>query len=89
MTRKLLPFLSVFFVTACNTDYSIETKAHIFERKILDNGKLMICYAFNSGKGLIMDSSVIENHVIPQDSVVVVFQKNNPANSNLLLIPGN
>lgn len=35
------------------------------------------------------DSIITENLIIPQDSVVIVFQKNNPANSNLLLTPGN
>ncbi|MEP6845087.1 MAG: hypothetical protein ABI861_03760 [Panacibacter sp.] len=89
MTSKFMPFVCVLLITACNTNTSITTKAHIFERKLLDNGKLMVCYAFNNGNALIQDSSIIENLVIPQDSVAVVFQKNNPANSDLLLTPGN
>ena len=89
MTSKFIPFLCVLLITACNTNSSIKSKAHIFERKILDNGKLMVCYAFTNGSVLIKDSSIIDNLIIPQDSVGVVFQKNNPANSDLLLTPGN
>jgi hypothetical protein len=87
MTRKLIPLLSVIFF-ACNTNRSVETKAHVFERKMLEDGKLMLCYSFNAGNKLISDSIIIDNRIIPQDSVLIVFQKNNPANSNLLLTPG-
>jgi hypothetical protein len=89
MTSKLLPLLSVLLITACNTNKPVVTKAYIFERKILEDGKLMLCYSFNNGNSLIKDSAIMENLIIPQDSVAIVFQKNNPANSNLLLTPGN
>jgi hypothetical protein len=45
----------------------------------------MIYYAFTNNGSLIKDSTVIDNLVIPQDSIAVVFQKNNPANSDVLL----
>lgn len=86
--RKIAVLTAAFVITllSCNTG-SIETKAYIFERKQTDNGKLMICYAFNTGKKLIHDSLIVENFNVPQDSIAVVYQKNNPTNSNLLM-PG-
>ena len=87
MIRKFLPYFFFLAITSCNASHSVEAKAYIFERKLLTNGKLMICYAFNNGNALVEDSSIIANMVIPQDSVSVVYEKNNPANSNLL-IPG-
>ncbi|QEC65878.1 hypothetical protein FRZ67_00640 [Panacibacter ginsenosidivorans] len=87
MFKKILP--SVFFlaIISCNASHSVETKAYIFERKLLDNGELLICYTFNSGNALVQDSSIITNMVIPQDSISIVYEKSNPANSNLLM-PG-
>ena len=87
MFKKILPSLFLLAVISCNASHSVEAKAYIFEIKLLGDGKLMVCYAFNNNNVLIKDSSIIENMIIPQDSVSVVYEKNNPANSNLL-IPG-
>jgi hypothetical protein len=75
-----------FFITtaACNTDNFVQTKAYIFERKMLNNGKLMVHYVFNAGKVWLRDSSVVENKVLPQDSVIVEFKKENPAENSLV-----
>lgn len=89
MTSKLFTLFSVLFLVACDTNKQIEAKARIFERKMLENGKLMICYSFSNNNTIIRDSMVIDNLVIPQDSVAIVFKKNYPENSNLLLTPGN
>lgn len=89
MASKLFSLFSVLLFAACNANKPVETKAHIFERKMLESGKLMVCYSFNNGNVLMKDSIIIENLIIPQDSVAIVFQKNNPANSSLLLTPGN
>jgi hypothetical protein len=70
--------------TACNTNNSIQTKAYIFERKMLNNGKLMVHYIFNTGRALMQDSSIVENKVLPQDSVIVKFKKENPTESSLV-----
>jgi len=87
MLKKFLPLymFSLSSIFSCNTDNSIKTNARIFERKILQDGKLMIYYAFNNNGSLIKDSTVIDNLAIPQDSIAIVFQKNNPANSDVLL----
>lgn len=87
MLKKFLP-LYIFLLSSicsCNTDNSIKTKARIFERKMLQDGKLMICYAFTNNGSLIKDSTVIDNLAIPQDSIAIVFKKNSPANSDVLL----
>jgi hypothetical protein len=77
-------FILVSLATAaCNTNNSIQTKAYIFERRMLSNGKLMIHYVFNTGKALLQDSSVVDNKVLPQDSVIVKFKKENPIESSL------
>lgn len=89
MINKLITLLSVLSILACNTNRSVETRGHIFERKMLEDGKLMVCYTFHNGNTLMKDSIVINNLIIPQDSVAIVFQKNYPENSNLLLTPGN
>jgi hypothetical protein len=87
MLKKFLPLytFSLLFIFSCNADTSIKTKARIFERKILQDGKLMICYAFTNNGSLIKDSTVIDNLAIPEDSIAIVFQKNNPSNSDILL----
>jgi hypothetical protein len=87
MFKKILPSIFLPAVISCNASHSVEAKAYIFERKLLGDGKLLVCYAFSNNNILIRDSSVMENIIIPQDSVSVVYEKNNPANSNLL-IPG-
>jgi len=84
MTGKLILLSSLLALAACNSNTSIQTKAHIFERRLLNNGKLMVCYAYNTGKTIIRDTSIIENKILPADSVVIVFKKNNPAHSSLL-----
>ncbi|CAN5417724.1 hypothetical protein BH10BAC2_BH10BAC2_18240 [soil metagenome] len=89
MISKLFTLLSVLFIVACNTNKPIEAKAYIFERKMLEDGKLMVCYSFKNGNTVIRDSIVIDNLILSQDSVAIVFQKNYPENSNLLLTPGN
>jgi len=88
MFKKILTLISVVlsaFIFSCNSSTTIETKARIFERKLLQDGKLMVCYSFNTAGRQMQDSAIIENRVIPQDSVAIVFQKNNPANSDILL----
>jgi len=78
-------FVLIFIITAaaCNANNSIQTKAYIFERKILSNGKLMVHYVFNAGKVLRRDSAIVENKVLPPDSIIVKFKKENPTESSL------
>jgi hypothetical protein len=82
--KKIFVLALVITATACNTNNSIQTKAYIFERKMLNNGKLMVRYIFNTGRALLQDSSIVENKVLPQDSVIVKFKKENPTESSLV-----
>jgi hypothetical protein len=79
-------FILAFLATAagCNTNNTIQTKAYIFERKMLNNGKLMVHYVFNAGRVLLRDSSIIENKVLPQDSVIVEFKRENPTENSVV-----
>ncbi len=86
--KKILYLTLILFVTSCNRVNVIETKAHIFERRVLNNGKLMVFYAFNTGKSLIQDSLVLENKVLPTDSVTVQFKIYDPTESNIIMPKG-
>ena len=89
--KKIVTPCILLLIVSCNTNTDNLTKfnAYIFERKIRTDGKLLISYAFSYGKKIIKDSVVVNNMVLPQDSVSIVFKKNNPAKSDLLLQPGN
>ena len=83
--KKILSIVIIFLAASCNTGYTIETRARIFERRVLKNGKLMVYYAFNAGKSLIQDSSIVENNIILADSVTVQFKTGTPLESNLVM----
>ena len=84
--NNFLPIIILVLTnSACNTNTSVQTKAHIFERKMLTDGKLKVYYVFNAGKNLMHDSSVVDNKILPHDSVTVMFKKNNPEESNLVM----
>lgn len=89
--KKIVAPILLLIAASCNTSTNDLTKAnaYIFERKMRTDGRLLVSYTFNYGRKLIKDSAVVSNVVLPQDSVSIVFEKNNPANSNLLLQPGN
>lgn len=71
--------------TACNSGGAIKTKAHILERKMLSNGKLLVNYVFRSQKGEVITDSVAvdETKVIPHDSVPLIFSAKNPRQNEL------
>jgi len=46
--------------------------------------ELMVHYVFNSEKALLHDSLVVDNKVLPRDSVIVKFKKENPTESHLV-----
>jgi hypothetical protein len=81
--KKFFAFVLIS-VTACNTNNFIQTKAYLFERKMLNDGNLMVHYVFNAGKILLEDSSIVENKVLPQDSIMIEFKKENPGESKLI-----
>lgn len=83
MIKKIPITLFLFASAACNTKTSISTQAHIFERKVLDNGKLMVYCVYKLGNNLINDSIMVENKVLPLDSVTVQFSYNNSSDKRI------
>lgn len=77
--------LLLVVATACNSRGVMETKAHILERKMLSNGKLLVNYVFRSEKGEVITDSVAvdEQRVIPHDSVPVIFSPKDPRENEL------
>lgn len=72
-------------VTACGNKHH-QGYAHITERKHLASGQLRISYWFNNGGKIYKDSAEVNNTVIPNDSVPIVFSPENPL-ENKLQIP--
>jgi hypothetical protein len=55
--------------------------AHIIERKHVDSNKLQISYSFTNNGKLYNGNATIDNTVLPNDSVLVIFPAENPAGS--------
>lgn len=82
--QKKTVVLSAILFTICgcsvnNTPNSLIAKAHIFERKMLSDGKLKIYYVYSLENKIITDSSIVENKALPQDSIVLSFSYRNPS----------
>ncbi|HWB23891.1 MAG TPA: hypothetical protein VG738_00330 [Chitinophagaceae bacterium] len=74
----------VCIAAACGNGGSgkIILKAHVFERKMLPGNKLQVSYIYQKGQALINDSAIVDNKIIPQDSVPVnLLVKNTGANA--------
>ena len=84
MKKNLLLF-SIILLAACATKQR-ETLAHITQRRIDANGKVMISYQFLNGTSLVSDSmEFAQTSIVPHDSVKVVFSAENPSESHLVL----
>lgn len=73
--------MSLLLMGCTNKQGSVYAK--ITERKHLVGNRLMISYSFNNQGKLYNGSTVINNIVIPKDSVLVSFSTGNPANNKL------
>jgi hypothetical protein len=73
---------------ACNNNASVQTKAHILERKVLTNGRLLVNYVFKARPGLVVKDSmeVDSKKIIPHDSVLLIFSEKDP-HKNQLEVP--
>jgi hypothetical protein len=78
----LIPF--ILLLAACSTGER-ETFAHITQRRLDSNGRLMISYQFNTGERIVSDSMEMPNRVVPHDSVKVIFSSRDPEDSRLVL----
>lgn len=84
--KKIAVILGLFLFAACQSgDQNSEAKAFIYERQELQGGKILLCYRFQSPEAIVQDSAVVENFSIPQDSAIVLFDRQDPRESRLLL----
>jgi hypothetical protein len=78
--KKITLAVFVVLLTACSAKEQ-KVNARIMERKQAANGKLMLSYTFEHRGKIYTGIATINNQVIPNDSVEVRFQPNNPNNS--------
>lgn len=85
---KIIAIAIIFVCTLIIGCTNKQTKAfaHITERKHLNTGQLRIHYWFNNEGKIYKDSAEVNNTVIPNDSVAIVFSSENPL-ENKLQIP--
>jgi len=82
--KKNLLISFILFFTACSLKEQ-ETIAHITQRRLDGEGKLVISYQFNTGEKWISDSMEVTNRIIPHDSIKVVYSLEHPEESRLLI----
>ena len=77
------PIIALMLVlTACSGGENTGM-ARITERRAAPNGRLHVHYVFMAGSTLVTDSLEMENRIIPDDSVPVTFNANNPQENHL------
>ncbi len=82
-SKRLNLLMAIFFATILSgCKQQQRSPARIFERKHVDSNRLMIKYEFWTNGTNYSDSVIIENHVLPGDSITVVFDKNHPQKSS-------
>jgi hypothetical protein len=72
----------VFF--ACGKKESRAT-AYITQRRLDTSGRLVLTYRFMAKDTWVWDSMRVDNRIIPNDSLVVLFSSENPVKSRLEL----
>ncbi len=83
---KKLPFiLLAVLLLACNNESVIKLKAGIFERKTLPGKKLLLSYEYKNGNKLVKDSCIVDNAVIPRDTINVEITGTNPVKTKPFL----
>ena len=77
--------VGIMTAVACNSDSAVQTKAHILERKVLANGRLLVNYVFRARPGeLVKDSMEVDSKkIIPHDSVPLIFSAKDPHHNEL------
>lgn len=84
--KTILSVFILFCFAACSNTQSKEvSKAYVYERQGLNDGKILLHYRFQSAERLIQDTAIVENAFIPQDSIPVQYNINQPQDSKLLL----
>ncbi len=74
--KRLLPFIFLSLFLACKDRQKL--KAKIFERKEIQDDKLMIKYKYVANGQSYIDSATIENKVIGSDTINVTINPSEP-----------
>ena len=82
---KFIKILLLFLFAFTGCEGKKTTKANIFERREVEENKLMIKYAFSANGTSIIDSTIIDNKVLNTDSIGVTYNPSNPAENALQL----
>ncbi|MDE3253048.1 MAG: hypothetical protein KGO92_09605 [Bacteroidota bacterium] len=77
-----IPFVLLF--TACK-ELTGETRARIVQRKKMPAGKLLISYQYSVDNVRYSDSLVMQNRVLSDDSVRVIYSLSVPSRNHLEL----
>ncbi|MEO7210299.1 MAG: hypothetical protein ABIY35_05105 [Chitinophagaceae bacterium] len=85
MKTAICVFFLFCFAACKNTPAKEISKAFVYERQELKDGKILLFYRFQSEQNLVHDTAIVENAMIPQDSIPVQFNVNQPQESKLLL----
>lgn len=78
--KSLFPLLFLFLLLACKDEQKL--KAKIFERKEVEDNRLMIKYKYNAKGRSFIDSATIKNIVIANDSINVIIDPANPGKAS-------
>jgi hypothetical protein len=83
--KKIIAFAALFFVAGCGNGRVTAQKAYVFERKTLPGNKLFLKYTYKNGSRIVNDSCVVNNMIIPQDSIsIMVLTGSTPFESSKL-----
>lgn len=85
MKKIAIAVVSIITLAACSNGGGVKqsvedaiAKAYIFERKMLPGNKLLVTYNYKSGDSIVKDSAILDNAILPQDSIPVnLLAKNN------------
>ncbi|WP_147313863.1 hypothetical protein [Deminuibacter soli] len=73
-------------LTACGRHKVADIRAHIIERRMSNDGRLLIRYLFKKQGTLVVDSAEFEHEtVVPHDSVKVIFTPGDSSEHKLVL----
>jgi hypothetical protein len=81
LVKKMAFFLMLSTILLSCGNKEGKAYARIIERKHVDSGKLQISYSFTNEGKLYNGNATINNMVLPNDSVLVMFPPENPASS--------
>ena len=76
-SNLLLILVLLFPVPSCRSQQSV--KAKIFERKQIEENRLLIKFGYVVNEKEYIDSSIIKNVVLASDSINVIIDPANPA----------